>query len=267
MYYLVERLNTWENKFGKRKWLICDSDYFFYKYQNFIKNLCDIIRSLDFQVRSLPLSELSSMDMNNETLIEVFTLFDLVEHSGADAYKEYIKRSQNLIFTSPFDAVWSCKGLFALIYKGITDGIYTNSQKELLVKMIPYTILLNIDNLVENQKNKNTFILKPISGLGGEGIVIGKDVSQEKWNDCLCQAIDSPHAFIIQEYIQPIRKSLKIIDFQDHIYSKMGEIVLGVFQMQRKYAGAMFRLGKEDFGPINITQGALMGMVGENINV
>jgi len=62
------------------------------------------------------------------------------------------------------------------------------------------------------RKNKDSLILKPNRGYGGYGIVIGKDTTQQHWDEMIDRGCVEYGKWIVQEYRKVSTKTFPILD-------------------------------------------------------
>ena len=92
-----------------------------------------------------------------------------------------------------------------------------------LLRHIPWTKIIrdirtdspngeNVELLNYIRKNKDSLILKPNRGYGGYGIVIGKDTTQQHWDEMIDRGCVEYGKWIVQEYRKVSTKTFPIID-------------------------------------------------------
>ena len=151
-----------------------------------------------------------------------------------DKFKVLIKAMQdkNLIqIAPPQGTIISNKGVFSLITDPENKIGFTQKQKEYIKKHIPWTRKLNINQTTcpENKeiniqeyclKNQQKLVIKPTTGMGGEGVVLGWKLSKNNWKKELGNGIKNKSIVQIKVDIQKsndiydlnLTKSKKFID-------------------------------------------------------
>ena len=92
-----------------------------------------------------------------------------------------------------------------------------------LLRHIPWTKIIrdirtdspngeNVELLNYIRKNKDSLILKPNRGYGGYGIVIGKDTTQQHWDEMIDRGCVEYGKWIVQEYRKVSTKTFPILD-------------------------------------------------------
>ena len=122
---------------------------------------------------------------------------------------------------------------FAKIFKTLMDAG--------ILKHIPWTKIIrdirtdnpdgkNVELLNYIRKNKDSLILKPNRGYGGYGIVIGKDTTQQHWDEMIDRGCVEYGKWIAQEYRKVSTKTFPALD-------ESGDIVFEEFYTVYGLAG------------------------------
>lgn len=148
--------------------------------------------------------------------------------------------------------VLSNKKFFAFFYHPIAKKIFTESELKNIRQIIPPTFLLKETykinpNLFQRfYEKKNNYVIKPIDGFDGNGVLIGKYLSEDMWREWLMEKKDG-ESYLIQEFIKleerQIVKQTLYIDFLPYLYNE-------------KYFRSWARISKK---PItNISKGGML---------
>ena len=128
---------------------------------------------------------------------------------------------------------------FAKIFKTLMDAG--------ILKHIPWTKIIrdirtdspdgkNVELLNYIRKNKENLILKPNRGYGGYGIVIGKDTTQQHWDEMIDRGCVEYGKWIAQEYRKVSTKTFPALD-------ESGDIVFEEFYTVYGLAGTPEGIG------------------------
>ncbi|HBR16225.1 MAG: hypothetical protein A3G39_06935 [Deltaproteobacteria bacterium RIFCSPLOWO2_12_FULL_43_16] len=128
---------------------------------------------------------------------------------------------------------------FAKIFKTLMDAG--------ILKHIPWTKIIrdirtdnpdgkNVELLNYIRKNKDSLILKPNRGYGGYGIVIGKDTTQQHWDEMIDRGCVEYGKWIAQEYRKVSTKTFPALD-------ESGDIVFEEFYTVYGLAGTPEGIG------------------------
>lgn len=80
-----------------------------------------------------------------------------------------------------------------------------DAERSLVCRYLPWTSVLTADRFGEGTERRLSLVLKPATGYAGEGVVIGREVTQDEWESALHQALRTPdRTFVIQDYCEAI---------------------------------------------------------------
>ncbi|MPY57143.1 ATP-grasp domain-containing protein [Streptomyces spongiae] len=116
------------------------------------------------------------------------------------------------------------------------------------------THLLTRAVLPQARAERERLVLKPTVGYGGQGVVIGRDVSDDTWEERLEAALKSrPH--VLQAYVEPSSIELPTPDGQSSF-----EVGIGCLYVDGDFGGFLARCVPSGVGGIaNVHQGAVFG--------
>lgn len=127
-----------------------------------------------------------------------------------DALVEAHHRGLTALFT-PFDLeAFDSKAVLALLFEDAVNERLTDSERELVRRLVPRTMLFGSDfptvtparraALVEEcLDHRTTLVLKPASGVGGKGVCLGVDIDEAEWADFLRSPL--LHNYVIQDRV------------------------------------------------------------------
>jgi len=265
MAALLSALRRVEAEEGKQRWVLCDEDHYFSTYRSFIDNLTAILSAAGFSIRALPLSAWREIDHASERVIEVFTGLELTDDDSLDKYIATASSSGKRPFTSPYEVFWSSKAMFALAWRGIEERVVDEPTARLLSEMLPRTYVLRRELRARAIEERADWVLKPAFGLGGKDVTIGPLVENAAWLAALDAALQSERRFVLQRYEAPLTFPLHILRPGSPPEGGEHPIVLGLFQLDGAYSGAMARAGRCRNGNINVHTGAGIGIVRETV--
>ena len=251
--------DLWYSKLKGKEIRIVDEDYYFNTYASFIKYLENKLRI----GQSNQLSSFCDSDKAAVAILEIFTGFELTNTRYLDSYLNYLESFGELPFTSPYNAIWSCKSLFSLLWEAAGRGLLNDTDESIVRKLVPFTVILKKENFQHVIDNKNKLLIKPSIGIGGSDVYIGRYYSYDNWIDIIIKAINSEKKFIVQEYVCPESHIMAITDPEGNITQEEKQIILGIFQINDSYSGCMTRAGESEIGNINVSTGAAMGVTVE----
>ena len=92
-----------------------------------------------------------------------------------------------LLLNDPRVIIGQCKNLYSYLWKLIQEGDSRLSEAEVDVikQSLPYTELLNMNNIQRAIENKDKWVIKPVYGRYSIDVFIGKLYSKEEWTECI----------------------------------------------------------------------------------
>ncbi len=172
--------------------------------------------------------------------------------------------SERLVFPdSPFHALVSDKGLFALLHECADEGLLDPADGALVRRFVPWTFRLSnaqivvegvqVETLPHLLRHKDEFVLKRFSSNSGRYVVVGRDCDPGEWHGALRHALEEKR-WIAQQFCAP-----GLLDVHDPECGVVPHAMIwGLFGYGGKYAGAFVRgdHGAVQRGVINSTTGA-----------
>ena len=141
------------------------------------------------------------------------------------------------------------KVLFAVLHRQEFWPMFSQDEVRFIKKAIPYTIELTEQNRDEQRfKDKDKWILKPIDSYASLGVVAGRMVSRDTWEDELKNS--DRGRTIMQSYSDMGHANM--INFDDDEVTRYGQVI-GVFVYRAQFAGLYTRVGQQAIvsGPFN----------------
>lgn len=162
----------------------------------------------------------------------------------------------------PISRLIANKGNLALLYELLKLGKLNNLESELIKTFIPYTIWVSHETRDTLVKNKNEWVMKPITGFCGYGVVVGKETTSQEWeqkiNFILKKGIQK--TYIAQQYIPPRSSRTLLIGERGEREERVSQIIWGIFIFGKRYLGTFIRANKEgDSAVINHLTNAAIG--------
>lgn len=265
MAAFVAALRRVESEEGRQRWVLCDEDHYFSTYRPFVEDLTARLSAAGFAIRALPLSAWREIDHASERVLEVFTGLELLDDGPLGAYLAAASAPGKPPFTSPYEVFWSSKAMFALAWRGIEERVIDEPTARLLSEMLPRTYVLRRELRERAVEERADWVLKPAFGLGGKEVAIGRLVDGAAWAAAVDTALESGRRFVLQRYEAPLTFPLHILRPGSPPEGGEHPIVLGLFQLDETYSGAMARAGRCRNGSINVHNGAGIGIVRETV--
>jgi len=186
------------------------------------------------------------------------------EKGISDFLKAYQQRQVCVV--NPFSAkISGSKAFMAVLSDPQYEGYFDSQQNEVKRKYVPWTRVLKESQTTYRDRQADVFeivrterermVIKPTNGYGGNGVVIGKEAAQNKWESLLEKAANQPGNMTAQEYVPIPEEEFPFLEPEFH-FEKL-KVNLNPYLFGGKYAGSFVRLSKSSI--INVTQGG--GMV------
>lgn len=145
--------------------------------------------------------------------------------------------------------IFDNKILFSVLHNHLLQEFLTESEKEFIIKYIPYSFNCEMDNLVlknEVLSNKDRFVMKAIDSFQSKGIYIGKKCSRRDWdiivNECWNER------YIVQEFIPTMLDSFIFFENEERLGGLLNDefrTVIGLFFYNQKFSGIYSRASRD----------------------
>ena len=140
------------------------------------------------------------------------------------------------------------KGLFALLHDPTMQKLLTPTQREMVQRVIPYTVRADEAACETASRDREAWVLKPMHGHGGRGVVLGHAVDDATWEAALASA----DHHVLQHQVSDQRALFP--DARDGYALKDCLVDLDPFLIRGRLAGFLCRLSE---GPLaNVSAGA-----------
>jgi uncharacterized circularly permuted ATP-grasp superfamily protein len=212
--------------------------------------ICDP-EELDFDGKTLRHQGLSIDLIYRRILVE-----DILAHPQRTEAMLAAYRSQRVLMVNSLrTTLLHCKGIFALLHDPMVFELLPKLAQDMIHAHIPWTGILSEEpglgtppDIHERVRTRREmWVIKPLRGHGGAGVVLGSEVSQGSWE----AALSSASAHVVQRYVEP---SLELFpDARDQMDLKPMTIGLDPYLIRGRLAGFLCRLSTGPLG--NIHQG------------
>mgnify|MGYP000847459948 FL=1 len=174
----------------------------------------------------------------------------------------------NICFVNPFcSRVGGLKSVLAIMHDDRFSYLFTEEEMEVIKKYIPFTRLVrdletdyhgekvNILDLIKNNKEK--LVLKPNSGYGGHGVMVGPAVTDDEWKDTLKTAMEPGNTYVVQEMVPIPADEFPVVDEGKFMGFQPKNVNINFWAYDGEFGGAYVRAAAGAI--INVHQGG--GMV------
>lgn len=146
----------------------------------------------------------------------MFSVADLIDDPAmprlVDMLEAIAAAGKVRIFTPFMTDLISAKTCLALLSDDRNSAAFEPEQRQLINRIVPWTralkpgnVLLDgehVDLLKHLLAHRDHFVLKPAFALGGKGVVLGWNTSQDEWERLVQTALRTPH--IVQKRVHPV---------------------------------------------------------------
>ncbi len=169
-------------------------------------------------------------------------------------------RDGKVCLINPFSSrIGGLKSVLAIMTDEKMQKLFTPEEQEAIKAYIPWTRLVKegktklrnkkIDLLPYLTKNKDMFVLKPNSGYGGAGVMIGREAKQIDWDAALEKTKTAN--WVIQEYLEIPKESFP--EFTPNLTFSDKNCNINFFAFDGEFAGGFVRVSSSSI--INIHRG------------
>lgn len=230
------------------------TDYFTEIYDQCIKNFEGMRGELFFSNSKELYVEEDKVYLNNK---RVACIVD-IGHACHNEVYECFKMKNIIVFNGPISHILGNKLNFALLHDENYNHVFSSYELELIKKYIPYAFRIEPENFKKLEQvieHKSNWVLKPGQGFSGKDVYVGKEVSQDRWNELIESARDDRNS-IVQEFCEP--PTFLYLDKEGNIVPH--HTVFGFFVFGHTYADGFIRFSRlSDSLVINVSLGAEKG--------
>ncbi|WP_408956392.1 glutathionylspermidine synthase family protein [Natroniella sp. ANB-PHB2] len=172
---------------------------------------------------------------------------DLMEHyQEIDGFLAAY-RNQDVCVVGPIRSqIIHNKVIFSILHNQKQNDFLDEAEKKFIKQHIPLTFNYQptskkLVNQVRN--NKDQFVLKPMDLYGGQGVVIGKELTDQEWKTKL-EGVE-PGTHLVQEYCPLPSHDLAVFK-EGELKFEAFKYILGLFLYNHEFKGIYTRAGKKD---------------------
>lgn len=136
------------------------------------------------------------------------------------------------------------KIIFKVLYDEDTKKLLSEEEVKFVNNHIPLTKeFVGGEEVFQHVvDNKDLYIMKPSDMNAGEGVYVGRDLTQNRWEEKLAESFNKD--YIYQEFIEANYRDF--ILFKDGIEKVEFNSVVGIFMYGEEFAGLYTRIGAEN---------------------
>lgn len=182
---------------------------------------------------------------------------------GLTATIESVRRGKVHVHTSEATWLLSNKTILAWLWADIDD--LPPADQQFVRDHVPFTVMAlaeHGDVVREAAADQAQWVLKPVHGHGGSGVLLGHAHSAEAWRSALDTAVEAGD-HVLQRLVHADELEMTFLDDRTgELHDRTVPFVLGPFMFGRKISGVFVRHGAPGGGLIvNAQQGASVNSV------
>jgi len=188
-----------------------------------------------------------------DSVLRMFVPQDVPRGSGYDALATALRTGAVQMFTPTATWLLANKATFAWLWEDV-DRLST-ADATMVRRHVPYT-----EVLTSTDKPRQDLVLKPTGTYGGSGVVVGREVTQERWDEALHAAV-AEGGHIVQEYVPVDRLAMHFVEVATgDVREAEVPYCVAPYLFGGRAAGAYLRFAVPDSASgsvVNLGQGAL----------
>jgi len=166
------------------------------------------------------------------------------------------------LFTDFGGELFAAKVVLALLSDERTRPLLPGPVADRLRTALPWTRLLEqrsteagghtVDLVSWVLAHRDSLVLKPADGLGGDRVHIGRECAEAEWAAAVAAALAGPVPWLVQELVLPDLSEVAVADPDGTANRQRLPVVYGAFLLDRRLVGAIGRHGVGGVGRLNI---------------
>jgi hypothetical protein len=166
------------------------------------------------------------------------------------------------LFTDFRGELFAVKVVIALLSDERTRPLLGDALADRLQRALPWTRLLEerstaaggetVDLVPHVLRRRETTVLKPASGRGGDRVHIGPECTPAEWAAAVAAAVADPEAWLVQELVLADPSRVAVAAPDGTVDRRLLPVVYGAFLLDRQLVGAIGRHGMGGPGRLNI---------------
>lgn len=184
-----------------------------------------------------------------DAVFRLFLSFDQPDGPGLAALARAVQAGTVRMHTPEATWLLSDKTTLAWLWEDL--GLLSEADRELVERHVPWTAVLTPGGPQEAAaRDRTRLVLKPTGGYGGGGVVLGPEVSEERWRAALSEAA-ARGGHILQRYVAPDAVRMDFVHQESGaVQSDEVPFVLGPFLFGTRPSGVLVRHGVPGGGPV-----------------
>jgi hypothetical protein len=233
--------------------------------------MCETGRRLGLDPFTCDLDELTAGDdgalrvgdRRVDVVLRMFQSWEEPDGPGLKALARAVEADRVRLHTS--EATWLLSNKVVMAWLWADRERLDEADRALVERHLPWTVRLAgggaaPDTVRYAVRHRAGLVLKPGGGYGGDGVTLGREVSDEDWVAALDRAVDAPEPFVVQRFVDPDRVAMEFShERTGELVRELVPLVVGPFLFGGAVSGVYVRHGVPGSGMVlNAHQGARM---------
>ena len=193
-----------------------------------------------------------------DSVLRMFIPQDVPHGEGYDALVTAMRTGTVRMFTPSATWLLANKATFAWLWEDV--DVLSAADAEVVRAHVPHTGLVTTAGAGAARERREDLVLKPAGTYGGSGVVVGREVSQQRWEEALAAAV-AEGGHIVQEYVPVDRLAMHFVDIHTgDVRAADVPYCVAPYLFGGRAAGAYLRFAVPDAASgsiVNLGQGAL----------
>jgi glutathionylspermidine synthase len=144
-----------------------------------------------------------------DSVLRMFIPQDVPHGDGYDALVTAMRAGTARMFTPSATWLLANKTTFAWLWEDV--AALSEAEAAVVREHVPFTSLLAADGVARASARRADLVLKPVGTYGGSGVVVGREVTQEHWDEALRAAV-AEGGHLVQEYVPVDRLDMHFVE-------------------------------------------------------
>lgn len=178
-----------------------------------------------------------------QVILRMFPAEYLYEVKNIEEILNCFNQGRVLIVNDPRIIAIQSKGLFAYLWDLVRkdSNLLSDAEKQTIKSCIPYTEILNEENIEECLSNKDKYVVKTCLGRYSEEVYLAKLYEEDEWHKQLDAVLSSGKMHILQQLINIRQEHSYAPDYNNRNTPLTAYGNFGVYIMDEKACGMLVR--------------------------
>jgi glutathionylspermidine synthase len=193
-----------------------------------------------------------------DTVLRMFIPQEVPHCPGYDALVTALGTGAVRMFTPSATWLLANKTTFAWLWEDVDE--MSTVDAEVVRNHVPHTEMVTAAGMDRARERREDLVLKPAGTYGGAGVVVGREVTPERWDEALRAAVDAG-GHLVQQYVPVDRLAMHFVEIATgDVREADVPYCVAPYLFGGRAAGAYLRFAVPDSksgSVVNLGQGAL----------